>query len=551
VTGIAVAIAALGGAGFGWWAVAAIGFGIIAAILLAPDHMHGASCALILAAAAIGAWRASATNSDSVSIAPVIVGNVVTVTTEPVRIGPAQYFIAGPDTKSADASSGREWTMCVSGGREPTVHLGDRIRLWGGSQSLDDVSLAQRSSLLKRGCGSRWYASHVEVIDVGPTTSRLLPTLQSNLDDALRASAPGDAGVLLSGLVTGDDSGFSQSREEALYRSGTTHITSVSGSNLALVVGMLAAIGTGTIGRHRLTWQLVTIGGVWIYALVAGAQPPSVRAAIVASAAVLAFQVGRRPDFVTLILLTAAAMVVVAPEQLSWLGFQLSVASSLALAIVIPAVLGQGRLGVVAAVVVATTIAQLATLPFLLPVIGSISLTTVLANLIVAPLVAIAMPLAATAGVLGLLSPPMGEIVAAPAALVAEITLKVIDALGGSSAAVRTGVPPREAAVIFALIAGVTICLLSSTGNRLVGGCVLNVMARVPIRSPSPSYPLLTRGSVCGPALLVPATARIVTWEDPTHALRADADHAIHQPAGQEHAHQVADEGQRTQTVSG
>ena len=120
--------------------------------------------------------------------------------------------------------------------------------------------------------------------------------------------------MLLSGLVTGDDDGFSTERKDAFIRTGTTHLTAVSGSNLALVAGILATIGSATIGRHRVPWQLVTIIGVWAYALISGAQAPSVRAAIVATAAVLAFRVGRRPDFVTLILLAAGAMVLVEPR---------------------------------------------------------------------------------------------------------------------------------------------------------------------------------------------------------------------------------------------
>jgi ComEC/Rec2-related protein len=312
---------------------------------------------------------------------------------------------------------------------------------------------------------------------------------------------------------------------------------------------MLAAIGTATIGRHRLIWQFATIGGVWVYAVIAGTQPPSVRAAVVATAAVLAFQVGRRPDFVTLILLAAAAMVVIEPKQIDRLGFQLSVAASLALALVVPIIIGTGRFGLVGAVVAATTTAQIATLPFLLPVVGSLSLTTVLANLVVAPLVAIAMPLAATAGVVGLASPSMGEIVAAPAALVAEVTLRVIDVLGGSSAAIRTGVPPREAALTFALIVAAVVCLLSGTGNRLVDRFLPKMMARIAFTSPSPSRLAIDRSFASEPALTVPSPAWIVTREDPAHALRTHADHAVHEPAGQEEAHQVADEGQGAKTV--
>ena len=74
--------------------------------------------------------------------------------------------------------------------------------------------------------------------------------------------------MLLSGLVTGDDDGFSPERKNAFVQTGTTHLTAVSGSNLALVAGILATVGGATIGRHRTSWQFLTILGIWAYALV-------------------------------------------------------------------------------------------------------------------------------------------------------------------------------------------------------------------------------------------------------------------------------------------
>ena len=53
-------------------------------------------------------------------------------------------------------------------------------------------------------------------------------------------------------------------------------------------------------------------------------------------------------------------------------------------------------------VLTATVAAQLATLPVLLPAFGTVSLTSVPANIVAVPLVAIAMPLAALAAIAGL-----------------------------------------------------------------------------------------------------------------------------------------------------
>ena len=282
--------------------------------------------------------------------------------------------------------------------------------------------------------------------------------------ETLRFAAPGDAGVLLSGLVTGDDAGFSQARQEAFIRTGTTHLTAVSGSNLALVAGIFAAIGGATVGRHRIVWQVATICGVWAYAAITGAEPPALRAAIVASAAIFAFRVGRRPDFVTLVLLAAGAMALIDPGRVESLGFRLSVAASLALALVLPSLMARGRGSTLAVAVAATAAAQVATLPFLLPVFGTVSLTSVPANIVAAPLAAVAMPLAGLAGLAGLLWQPLAEPLAAPAILAANGLIAAVDLFGAPDAYVSVGVPPLAAIVVIALTGGALLAAL--TANR-------------------------------------------------------------------------------------
>src|SRR5205814_2763467 len=118
-------------------------------------------------------------------------------------------------------------------------------------------------------------------------------------------------------------------------------------------------------------------------------------------------------------------MVLVEPRQVDSLGFRLSVVSSLALAVVMPELIGRGRTSSWAAALAATVTAQIATVPLLLPAFGTISLTSIPANLAAAPLVAIATPIAALAAVAGLIWQPLGEILAAPAMLAATALIGV------------------------------------------------------------------------------------------------------------------------------
>jgi competence protein ComEC len=373
---------------------------------------------------------------------------------------------------------------------------------------------------------------------VGSTSGleRTVADFRSRIGAALRAAVPGDAGVLLNGLVTGDDTGFSRPREEALLATGTTHLTAVSGANLAMIAGILAAVGAGTVGRHRLSWQLLTIGGVWAYAVISGAQAPAVRAAIVATAAILAFRFGRRPDFPTLVLLAAGAMVLIQPRQIESLGFRLSVAASLALGWVLPGLLRRRQRSPVADVVYATAAAQVATAPLLLLVFGTLSLMSLPANVVAAPLVAIAMPLALLAGLSGVLWPPLGEAVAAPASLVAGVLLSVIDVFAGWGTALKVGTPMVDVGWVLAAVSVAVLLAMSASPNW-----VAKRLKRGPMEpAPGAERPSEARQEFF--PVLPPPASGILTWEHPTDALAAHTDDAEEQPTSEEDRDEVADD---------
>lgn len=461
--GIAVGAAIIVGAGLGWWGAIAVAMAALVVALCDARRQSWLAAGLVVLAAGLGAWRVS--NVEPVRDAP---GGeplaVAVVVSDPVRNGRYQHFVV-KDTVSAAATR-----ICVTADAIPVVRLGDWVALAGSGHAASDVSVGERAYLATRGCQWSFFATTVSIAGATFSPQRALADLRARFGELLHRAAPGDAGVLLSGLVTGDDEGFSVAREEAFVNSATKHLTAVSGSNLALVAGMCAAIGTATVGRHRMAWHLVSIAAIWGYALISGLQAPAIRAAIVTTGAILAFRVGRRPDFVTLIALAAGAMVLVEPRQIDGLGFRLSVAASLALAMVLPAMVERGRGAAAAGFVAATAAAQLATLPFLLPVFGTVSMLGLPANVLVAPFVAVAMPIAFGAAIIGLVSPGLGEMIAAPAALAATVALAIVDLFGAPGASLRFGMPPLDAAIAVAATCGALLLVL--------GGHLSTVKAR-------------------------------------------------------------------------
>ncbi|MCD6033715.1 MAG: ComEC/Rec2-related protein, partial [Thermomicrobiales bacterium] len=524
MTGIAAGTAALTGTALGWWGAVLVSLLAVLALATLPRRAPRAVCAVAVAAVVLGAWRAETLPAPAEGAALVPNAPTTVVVTVPVVTGQRQHFAVETSVGDGLPADGLPARVCVSADPFPIVHLGDVLHLEGTMEVATDLSRGFQAAISARGCLASLSATSLRVIGSSPSVLRTFAGLRTRLSSVLRRSAPGDAGVLLSGLVTGDDGGFSPERKNAFLRTGTTHLTAVSGSNLALIAGILATIGSATLGRHRLPWQFVTIMGVWAYALISGTHPPSLRAAIVVTAAVIAFRVGRRPDFVTLILLAAGTMVVLDPRQIASLGFQLSVTASLALAFVLTGLMARfqpSRLGVV---LTATVAAQLATLPVLLPTFGAVSLTSLPANMIAVPLAAIAMPLAALAAIAGLVWLPLGEVIAAPAVLLATALIGAVDALGAPQAYISVGLPPLPAAVVVAI--AVLSVLTVIAGNEVWG--------RLQPAQPHLSRVPHSRRS----APLLPSSTAILAGEDPLDALAADLDEAKEQPTGQEVGHE-------------
>jgi len=558
MTGIVAGTAALLGVAFGWWGALIVALVTVLALAMRSSRLPWASGAVAMVVVVLGAWRAEVDGPTAEIGRLVQDAPTADVVTAPVFTGQRQYFAVESRIGNGSSDSRLPDRVCVTADPMPVVHLGDAVELHGILEIAADLPMKTRAAISMRGCAGSLYAESVQVIDSPTSVQRAVADLRTDLSTVLRQSAPGDAGVLLSGLVTGDDDGFSAERKNAFIRTGTTHLTAVSGSNLALVAGILGTVGSATIGRHRRRWQILTILGVWAYALISGVQAPSLRAAIVASAAIVAFRVGRRPDFVTLIMLAAGAMVLVQPRQIETLGFRLSVVASLALVLVLTGLTARDRTSRLSVVMTATVAAQLATLPVLLPAFGTVSLLSVPANIVAVPLAAIAMPLAALAAIAGSFWPPLGEIIAAPAILAATALIRSVDVLAAPKAYVSVGVPPLPAAA--AIAATVSILLLLIGGNEFRGmfrsstkrGPAYRAPMAAPIeRVELPRPPDATGGVLptTGGIESLASLALMVTREDPFHTFTADSDHAVQDPAGEEVGHELPDKRQPGQAV--
>jgi competence protein ComEC len=222
--------------------------------------------------------------------------------------------------------------------------------------------------------------------------------IRQRAEVALGKGMPAREAELARGFVLGEDERIDSRTVEDFRRSGLSHLLAVSGQNVALLallaMALLAALGMSL--RVRLAWVL---GLIAAYVPLAGAGPTIQRAAIMGGLGVLATLAGRRASRLYALLLAAIVTLAIAPRIATDVGWQLSFVAVLGILLLasplqraIVARLGnRGWRRALAEGASMTIAATLATAPLISFHFGTVSTTTLLANLLALPAVAPAM----------------------------------------------------------------------------------------------------------------------------------------------------------------
>ncbi len=198
---------------------------------------------------------------------------------------------------------------------------------------------------------------------------------------------------LLGGLVFGGRQSLGEEWNERFRRVGLSHIIVLSGFNLAVIAAVILRILRPLPRR----WGLPLAGlAIILFTIMTGAEPATVRAAVMALIALLAVGTGRLYIAGRALVLAGLLMVVVNPKVLVFdLGFQLSFLATAGLIYLTPHL--EKRLTFLTArsgvrTLVATTLAaQLAVLPWLILKTGQVPWLALPVNLLVLPVVPYAM----------------------------------------------------------------------------------------------------------------------------------------------------------------
>lgn len=282
---------------------------------------------------------------------------------------------------------------------------------------------------------------------------RLRTRVHESIGERVLRSVPEPAGTLTLGVLLGDDNRMPGPTRQAFQAAGLTHLTAVSGWNVAVVTGVCEVVLRRWLSVRR---RLPAVAGiVWGYAYLVGFQPPVVRAALMASLYLAARRRGRPREPVTALLWSVVAMIAVQPEIRFDVAFQLSALSTAALALLGPQI---ARYPAWMGAIVLPVTAQLAVSPLLLHRFGAYSLVAPAANLLVGPAVAPAIAGGLLVAVASLVHPVAAEALGVLAWLPARWIVWVAElAAGVPELAGRTLAPGGRTTVLIYLGAGIPV----------------------------------------------------------------------------------------------
>ncbi len=255
--------------------------------------------------------------------------------------------------------------------------------------------------------------------------------LRQGIAQRVTAVLPGQTGAIAVALITGERGGITEATNNAFRDSGLLHVLSISGLHMAVMAGavfylvrlILAAVPALALAYPIKKWAAAAaMLGALAYLMISGSAFATVRSAIMIAIMFLAVILDRPALALRNVVLAAAVILVLFPESLFDVGFQMSFAAVVALISVYEALSGRGSLFAsrgpvmrfalfMGGIVLSTLIASVAVAPFAAYYFHKSQQYAVLANLIAIPICdLIVMPAALAALILmplGLEAPPL------------------------------------------------------------------------------------------------------------------------------------------------
>ncbi len=275
--------------------------------------------------------------------------------------------------------------------------------------------------------GSRQAIMSFSEIEVVKRGGNIVDVFRRRFTAGLISSVPEPMGSFGMGLLIGQRVNLPEEVNEQLSIVGLTHIIAVSGYNLTVIVRFMHALFK-RISKILVT--LVTVSLILLFLLLTGFSASIVRAAIVSLLSILAWYYGRTFKPLMVLMLSAVITAGYYPVYLwSDIGWYLSFLAFFGVLVLGPIFcsrfLADKRPKILLQLSIETMSAQLMTLPLIMFIFGRLSLIALVANVLVVPLVSLAMLLCFIAGLGGMFIPGVAGWLSWPASWLLTYMLDV------------------------------------------------------------------------------------------------------------------------------
>lgn len=324
------------------------------------------------------------------------------------------------------------------------IRIKEQIEDIGGGESVCFFGIVPRSASSYKNPGGFDYQRYLKLqgIEAVAYASKNDYEIQSRLTDpksvvlqvrakirrAIDKNFSNPYRAQLKALILGEQKELSDERWDVYYISGVAHLFSISGFHIAVIAGVGYAFGWWLLRRvarpDRYIDATKFVGvlcmiPVILYTLIAGARAPSLRAAIMVGLVLLALARKRPPKLRAVVFSAALLVGLFWPSSVLTASYQLSFSAAMALVVLMPrfhkflerrvkttelnAPVSKRVLLVIAEAFFVSLSANIGVLPFLIFYFHRLSLIAPFANMVILPLVTLALPLIVLAGFIALI----------------------------------------------------------------------------------------------------------------------------------------------------
>ena len=309
--------------------------------------------------------------------------------------------------------------------------------------------------------------------------SRLLASvddLRAQIRSSLKRNLSPRSAALASGFLIGETRDIPADVYTWFRDSGTLHLLAVSGSNVAMIL-LFFWVVLRPLRLPRRRRALVLMACVFLFALLSYNEPSVMRASVMASLVLLAGILERRYDLNNIIALTALIILLYDPTHLFNVGFQLSFVTAWGLIFFLP------RLSALFSrfhsrrwyrwlvfPLLVSIVAQACSVPLVALYFHRVAVISVLANLIIVPLVSLAVVGILVVLTADLILPLLGLFTGSLLNVLLELILWLLRHLGGTAAPVITtgNIPVGAVMIIYLLFVLVYLSVRRKTLRRVV-----------------------------------------------------------------------------------